>query len=146
MPPNLDWNSWLGPAPLRPYGVGYHPFSWRGFWDFGTGALGDMACHTFNMPFMALNLRDPARVQAYTSGHNKETYPKWSMIDFDFPKLGNREDVKVKWYDGGKLPDQALFAGFPGKKETDAEGKEVLRMAAQCPGPASPFLRLWRPG
>ena len=125
VPPNLDWNSWLGPAPLRPYGVGYHPFSWRGFWDFGTGALGDMACHTFNMPFMALNLRDPARVQAYTSGHNKETYPKWSMIDFDFPKLGNREDVKVKWYDGGKLPDQALFAGFPGKKETDAEGKEV---------------------
>jgi predicted dehydrogenase len=76
VPTNLDWDSWIGPVAMRPYGAGYHPFAWRGFWDFGTGALGDMACHTFNMPFMALNLRDPASVQATTSGHNKETYPK----------------------------------------------------------------------
>ena len=71
VPANLDWDCWLGPAPLRPYAAGYHPFAWRGFWDFGSGALGDMACHTFNMPFMALTLRDPASVQAGTSGHNK---------------------------------------------------------------------------
>jgi len=111
-PPHLNWDLWLGPAPQRPYGNGYQPFAWRGFWDFGTGALGDMACHTFNMPFMALNLRDPASVQAITSGHNKETYPKWSIIDYEFPMLGERAAVKVKWYDGGKKPEQALFEGF----------------------------------
>lgn len=115
VPANLNWDAWIGPAPMRPYGVGYHPFSWRGFWDFGSGALGDMACHTFNMPFMALNLRDPSSVQAITSGHNKETYPKWSIIDYAFPTIGGRAPVKVKWYDGGKLPDQELFAGFPGE-------------------------------
>ena len=78
-PANLHWDLWLGPAPgaaLRP--SGYHPFSWRGWWDFGTGALGDMACHTVNMPFMALDLRDPVSVQAETSGHNKDSYPAWS--------------------------------------------------------------------
>ncbi|MFM7138253.1 MAG: Gfo/Idh/MocA family protein [Planctomycetota bacterium] len=122
-PKNLDWDSWIGPAPMRPYGAGYHPFTWRGFWDFGTGALGDMACHTFNMPFMALNLRDPASVQATTSGHNKETYPKWSMIDFAFPALGERPAVKVMWYDGGKLPEPSLFAGYPGDKDTDGREK-----------------------
>lgn len=122
VPPNLDWDCWIGPSPMRPYGPGYHPFAWRGFWDFGTGALGDMACHTFNMPFMALNLRDPASVQALTSGHNKETYPKWSTIDFAFPALGDRAAVQVKWYDGGKLPDQALFAGYPGDKKKKGDG------------------------
>ena len=115
VPANLNWDAWIGPAAMRPYGAGYHPFSWRGFWDFGSGALGDMACHTFNMPFMALNLRDPSSVQAITSGHNKETYPKWSIIDYAFPAIGGRAPVKVKWYDGGKLPDQELFAGFPGE-------------------------------
>ena len=124
VPENLNWDVWLGPAPVRPYGAGYHPFSWRGFWDFGSGALGDMACHTFNMPFMALDLRDPASVQATTSGHNKETFPKWSIIDFEFPTLGARPGMKVKWYDGGKLPDQGLFAGFRGEAKKGADGKE----------------------
>jgi len=122
VPPNLDWDVWIGPSPMRPYGPGYHPFAWRGFWDFGTGALGDMACHTFNMPFMALMLRDPSSVQAVTSGHNQETYPKWSIIDFDFPTLGARPAVKVKWYDGGKLPEQGLFAGYPGEQKKRDDG------------------------
>ena len=133
VPPHLNWDAWIGPAPVRPYGPGYHPFAWRGFWDFGTGALGDMACHTFNMPFMALNLRDPASVQAVTSGHNKETYPKWSIIDFDFPELGGRPAVKVKWYDGGKLPDQGLFAGFRGeikKKDDGTQEEQPFKTAA----------------
>ena len=124
VPPHISWDLWLGPAPARPYGAGYHPFAWRGFWDFGSGALGDMACHTFNMPFMALTLRDPASVQATTSGHNGDSFPKWSIIDFDFPSLGARAPVKVKWYDGGKLPDQSLFAGFRGEIKKNAEGKE----------------------
>lgn len=122
VPPNLDWDCWVGPSPMRPYGVGYHPFKWRGFWDFGSGALGDMACHTFNMPFMALNLRDPASVQAVTSGHNQETFPNWSMIDFAFPELGKRPAVQVKWYDGGKVPERRLFDGFQGERKKESDG------------------------
>ena len=75
-PSNVHWDLWLGPAPYRPYAPGYHPFAWRGWWDFGSGALGDMACHTVNMPFMALDLRDPMAVQATTSGHNRDSYPE----------------------------------------------------------------------
>jgi predicted dehydrogenase len=109
-PPTLSWDSWLGPAPERPYARGYHPFSWRGWWDFGTGALGDMACHAVNMSYMALNLRDPVAVQAETSGHNKDSYPKWSIITFDYPALGNRPALKLFWYDGGKIPSASLLA------------------------------------
>lgn len=114
VPDFLDWNVWLGPAKERAYAGGaYHPFAWRGWWDFGTGALGDMACHTFNMPFMALNLRDPVSVEAETSGHNRDSYPKWSVITFQFPAdmKAKRDAVKVVWYDGGKRPDAALFDG-----------------------------------
>lgn len=110
-PDTLNWDVWLGPAPERPYALGYHPFSWRGWWDFGTGALGDMACHTFNMPFMALGLRDPDWIQAETSGHNQDSYPKWSKITFQFPASNDRPAIKVFWYDGGKKPDDALLEG-----------------------------------
>jgi len=110
-PKELHWDLWLGPAPVRPYGDGYHPFSWRGWWDFGCGALGDMACHTFNMPFAALNLRDPISVQAETSGHNRDSYPKWSVIAYDFPATDKRPAVKAFWYDGGKLPPADMFEG-----------------------------------
>ncbi len=89
----------------------YHTFKWRGWWDFGCGALGDMACHTFNMPFAALDLRDPVSVQAETSGHNGDCYPKWSVISFDFPGNDKRGPVKAFWYDGGKLPPTELFNG-----------------------------------
>ena len=70
-----------------------------------------MACHTVNMPYMGLDLKDPTSVQAETSGHNKETYPAWSIITFQFPALGNRAVLKMKWYDGGKKPDEALLLG-----------------------------------
>jgi predicted dehydrogenase len=111
-PDNLAWNEWIGPAPVRPYAEGvYHPSSWRGWWDFGTGALGDMACHTVNMPYMALNLRDPIAVQAECKGHNGDSYPKWSIIHYEYPALGDRPAVKMTWYDGGKLPDKSLVDG-----------------------------------
>lgn len=109
-PDSLDWAQWIGPAPMRPYGEGYHPFKWRGWWDFGTGALGDMACHTCNLPFMALNMRDPVAVEAETAGHNEDSYPVWSQIKFDFPALDGREAFNLYWYDGGKLPDPKLFS------------------------------------
>lgn len=111
VPANLDWDLWIGPAKMRPYGKGYHPFAWRGWWDFGTGALGDMACHTMNMPFMALDLRDPVSVQAETAGHNKDSYPKWSLITYDFAATSKRPAVKLFWYDGGKRPEAELING-----------------------------------
>ena len=112
VPPEVKWEEWLGPAPYRPYAKGaYHSFAWRGWWDFGTGALGDMACHTMNMPFAALDLRDPISVQAETSGHNKDSYPKWSIINYEFPATDARPAVKFVWYDGGKRPDKELIDG-----------------------------------
>ena len=107
----VHWNEFIGVAKFRPYHPAYHPFKWRGWWDFGTGALGDMACHTLNMPFMALNLRDPLSVQATTSGHNKETFPSWSIIDYEFGELDGRAPLKFVWYDGGKKVDPALLGG-----------------------------------
>ncbi len=111
VPEHVHWDLWLGAAPKRPYGVGaYHDFKWRGWWDFGTGALGDMACHTCNLPFMALNMRDPVSVEAETSGHDGDSYPEWSQIKFEFPELEGRAPFTLHWYDGGRKPDSALFA------------------------------------
>jgi predicted dehydrogenase len=110
-PNTVRWDEWIGCAPYRTFNEAYHPFKWRGFWDFGTGALGDMACHTLNMPYMALKLADPTAVSAETSGHNRETYPAWSVITFDFPANGSRGPVKLYWYDGGKRPEASLFSG-----------------------------------
>jgi predicted dehydrogenase len=130
-PSHIKWNEWLGPAPARPYADGYHPFAWRGWWDYGTGALGDMACHTVNMPYMALNLRDPIAVQAECAGHNGDSYPKWSIITFDFPALGDRPAVKLFWYDGGKRPDEKLIEG----KEMSASGSLTIGDKAKLYSP-----------
>jgi predicted dehydrogenase len=111
-PPVLKWDLWLGPAPLRDYASDtYLPVKWRGWWDFGTGALGAMGCHTLNMPFMGLDLRNPVSVQAETSGHKKDSFPKWSIIHFEFPAVASRPAVKLVWYDGGKQPDRQLLEG-----------------------------------
>ncbi|GAB4134808.1 MAG: Gfo/Idh/MocA family oxidoreductase [Planctomycetaceae bacterium] len=112
IPSNVHWNLFLGPAPERPYSSVYHPFKWRGWLDFGTGALGDMACHTANMAVMALDLFDPVAFQANHSGIvENETYPKYSTIDFFFPKRGKLPECKLTWYDGGKRPDRKLLQG-----------------------------------
>ena len=108
-PESLDWDLWLGPAPERPYADGYHPFAWRGWWDFGTGALGDMACHTVNMAFMALicAIRSPSRPRP--PGHNKDSYPAWSIITFEFAATSDRPALKLFWYDGGKRPGRKCW-------------------------------------
>jgi predicted dehydrogenase len=111
-PKKLDFDVWLGPRPSRPYADGYHPFAWRGWWDFGTGSLGDMGCHIFNMPFMALDLRDPLTVQAETSGHNRDSYPEWAIVHYEFGERNGRGPVKLTWHDGGKKPDASLVPGF----------------------------------
>lgn len=108
VPKHVHWELFLGPAPKRPYHPAYHPFAWRGWWDFGTGALGDMACHTMNMPFMALDLRNPTAVSAETPGHNKDSFPEWSVITYEFPATKERGALKLTWYDGGKLPPADL--------------------------------------
>lgn len=103
-PKNLDWNLWLGPAPERPYHPAYHPFKWRGFWDFGCGALGDMGCHHFDPIFRALNLTTPATVEAEGEGINDETAPDKATIIYEFPARGDQPPVKIVWYDGGNKP------------------------------------------
>ncbi|HZN39844.1 MAG TPA: Gfo/Idh/MocA family oxidoreductase [Planctomycetota bacterium] len=119
IPPGLRWDLWLGPAAWRPYAAarkgeafqGYAPFHWRGFWDFGTGALGDMACHVANLPFFALELTAPTVVEAITSGQHAETAPRRSTIRFEFPPRGARPAVSMHWYDGGDLPPADLLPG-----------------------------------
>jgi predicted dehydrogenase len=113
VPETLDWDLWLGPAPARPYHPAYVPFNWRGFWDFGTGALGDMGCHNMGLPFLALDLRDPVTVEATASGINAETAPAWSVITYEFPERDGRPPVKLVWYDGKKKPPADLLRGQP---------------------------------
>ena len=132
VPDTLDWNLWLGVAPERPFvgdepapgkgklwesrygehftNVGvYHPFKWRGWHDFGTGALGDMACHTCNLAFRALDLGYATEVEAQTEGGKSETYPLHAKVRFQFPQRGNKPPVKFMWYEGGWKPDAELI-------------------------------------
>ena len=119
---NLDWENWLGPAPERPYWPGlYHAFEWRGWWDFGSGALGDMACHTFNQPYAACDLKFPTSVQAKSSGHDFDSFPARSEIRFEFPATDDRPAVDVFWYDGGIKAPQELLSQF-GINEPAASG------------------------
>ncbi len=106
VPDNLDWDLWLGPAPVRAYHPAYHPFSWRGWWDFGTGALGDIGCHAMDPIFRALKLGYPTSVQAISTLVNKETYPSGSIVTYEFPQRGDMPPVTLKWYDGGLKPDR----------------------------------------
>jgi predicted dehydrogenase len=102
VPAGLDWESWLGPARNRPFKKDvYHTFKWRGWYDFGTGALGDMACHTVNMPFRACNLGYPNVVECETASKlYPETFPKTARIRFEFPQRGDLPPLKFWWYDG----------------------------------------------
>ncbi len=152
VPATLDWDLWLGPARWRPFksewandassetkgkGKGktrkrngiYHPFAWRGWQDFGTGALGDMACHTVNMPFRALKLGYPVEAEASSSAINKETYPLKSKIRFEFPAREGQPPVTLWWYDGGNpTPGNPYRHDGSNKppKEVTADVQELL--------------------
>lgn len=104
VPDTMEWDLWLGPAPARPYHPAYAPFKWRGWWDFGTGALGDIACHYFDPVFRALKFGAPLSVQASSTRVNEETYPLGSMITYAFPARGEMPAAKLTWYDGGLRP------------------------------------------
>ena len=117
IPAHVHWDEFLGPAPVRPYSPAYHPFAWRGWRDFGTGALGDMACHLGNMPFLALSLGYPTSVVAENSEVNPETFQQWATITFEFPANDKRPGVKMVWWEGMRngqrnLPPKELFHGI----------------------------------
>ena len=108
----VDWKLWLGTAPYREYWPGlYHTFAWRGWWDFGTGALGDMACHNVNMIFKGLELKNPTSVVATSSGHDFNSFPAQSISKFEFPANDWRGPLTFYWYDSSQTP-----APEPGKK------------------------------
>jgi predicted dehydrogenase len=108
IPKHVHWDLFLGPAPERPYDPIYHPFSWRGWWDFGTGALGDMACHTANMAFMALKLGYPTSVEAQSADVNPDTYPDWARIAFNFPARDDMPPATLYWYEGSQQGRRVL--------------------------------------
>jgi len=103
-PPGMEWDLWLGPAPERPYHPAYAPFKWRGWWDFGTGALGDIACHSMDAAFWTFDLGTPERVSAESTTLFAETAPAASRIEYDFPARGTRPALKVIWRDGNLSP------------------------------------------
>jgi predicted dehydrogenase len=116
VPRYVHWDEWVGPAPFRPYAeyqepitvgrrkvkAAYHPFAWRGWWDFGTGAIGDMACHTANLAFLALKLTQPTRVSAEAGDVNPETCPSFAHVTMHFPARGDLPPVTLHWYEGRK--------------------------------------------
>jgi predicted dehydrogenase len=155
VPDTLAWDLWLGPAPQRPYHPAYLPATWRGWWDFGTGALGDMGCHILDPVFYALKLTHPTSVEAsfstfvpqgltWDKPFNTETYPRASIVHYRFPARGDRPSLKLTWYDGGLMPERPdelepdrkmgsmygglLFIGERGKIICGAHGAGGLRI------------------
>ncbi len=150
VPATLDWDGFIGPAPMRPYkskwpeggGKGgkrghdsvYTPFVWRGWQDYGTGALGDMACHTANMPFRGLKLGYPNQVEAKSSEMNKESFPLKSTIRFEFPARENLAPCTLWWYDGGNpKPDHPYEHDGSNKPPKEVLG-DVQEMMDKIPG------------
>ena len=104
VPPTLDWDLWLGPAPYRPYHPAYVPSTWRAWWDFGSGRLGDMGCHIIDPAFWALKLDYPRTIEAYSTRVNNETYPIASVVRYQFDARGDMPPVRIYWYSGGIYP------------------------------------------
>ncbi len=108
-PATMDWDLWLGAAPMRPWVErAYHPFNWRGWVDFGTGVVGDMGAHIIDHPYWALDLGLPERIGASSTrwGRDFESFPLASRIHFEFPASASRPAVRMIWYDGGLLPER----------------------------------------
>ncbi|MSR60124.1 MAG: Gfo/Idh/MocA family oxidoreductase [Planctomycetaceae bacterium] len=138
VPAHVHWDLFLGPAPVRPYNPAYHPFAWRGWRDFGTGALGDMACHCANMAFMALGLEYPTSISAKNSEVNLETFQEWATITYEFPSRGVLPAVKLLWWEGLRngeknLPPAELFQG----EKVEANGLLFIgdKGTLYCPDP-----------
>jgi predicted dehydrogenase len=147
VPATLDWDLWLGPAPWRPYNPAYAPFRWRGWWDFGSGGLGDMGIHNLAPVFSALKLGAPVTVQASSTPVFPETVPLAAMVHYQFPARGDLPPVCLHWYDGGLLPerpaeleenreldpeDGIIFVGDKGKMLVTGWGGEHPRLLPEA--------------
>ncbi|HET6576362.1 MAG TPA: Gfo/Idh/MocA family oxidoreductase [Fimbriiglobus sp.] len=137
VPKYLDWEAWIGTAPSRPYAHGpvsqrnpkrgcYHDFNWRGWWDFGTGAIGDMACHTANMAFRALKLGHPIHMSAEAGGVNPETCVSWAHVQMKFPARGDLPPVTLHWYEGRKDGKKVLPPDELVQKSLKVAGRNKL--------------------
>lgn len=140
VPPGLDWDLWLGPAPERPYHPVYVPGGWRAWWDFGNGTLGDFGCHYMDLAFWALDLSHPVRVAASSPlKPHPETTPPVLTVVYEFPARGDLPPVKLTWYHGGgnrptvpelkdpnRWPNAVLFVGTKGKLIADYGNHQLL--------------------
>ena len=108
IPPGLNWDLWLGPAPQRPYHPAYHPFAWRGWWDFGGGTLADMACHHMDLSHWAFDLRHPTSIEAQGPELHPEATPQWLIVDYHYPAKANRPPIHLTWYNGDKRPQELI--------------------------------------
>ncbi len=114
-PKHLNWDLWLGPAPVRPFYPGrYHPAQWRKWWDFGGGTLADMACHYMDLPFWALKLKYPTSVKAEGPELHPETCPLGMKVMYEFPARGSMPALNFTWYDGNKIPKKVAGERVPG--------------------------------
>lgn len=166
-PRTLKWDLFIGPAPYRPYNSIYTPWNWRGWWDFGTGALGDMACHIMDPIFMALKLKYPTKVQGTSTQLNTESAPHAEMVEYTFPRRDNlpkvaMPELNVTWWDGGLLPPRpeelpdgqimgddgggCLFIGTKGKIMCGTYGRKPfllpLEMNETTPTPPQTMRRI----
>jgi predicted dehydrogenase len=124
LPPGMDWDLWIGPAPLRPYHPAYHPLVWRCWWDFGVGMMGDRGVHTLDPVYWALELDAPESVEATSCGLNPETHPLANIVTYRFPARGGRPPVKLTWYDGLRAPrPEELEEG----RSLPAEGGSIFK-------------------
>ncbi len=121
VPPSVDWNLWLGPAPFRPYHPDYMPWSWRAWCDFGTGALGDMGAHIYDIPYETLDLVYPTTVEASSTKFNGDSWPVAEIIRYQFPERSGKPAVELTWYDGGTMPKRPEELE-PGRKMGDNDG------------------------
>ena len=131
VPETLNWDLFIGPAPMRPYNSIYHPWNWRGWWDFGTGALGDMACHILHPVFVGLRLQYPVRAQGNSTLLLADCAPNAQYVRFTFPARNGKKtdkikfpEVEVSWYDGGIRP--LLPKGWPQGKDMNNSGGGVI--------------------
>jgi predicted dehydrogenase len=160
MPDKLAWDLFLGPAPQVEYHPVYHPFNWRGWCDWGVGAIGDMGAHLIDHPFWALDLGYPTTVETQSTPYNKQTYPAATTTYYEFPARGSMPAVKISWYDGGLLPPKiedlgeeefdkgggVLYIGSKGKlmHGTYAQNPRLLpkKFADSTAKPAEKFKRI----
>jgi predicted dehydrogenase len=121
VPTDFDWDLWLGPAAWREYNPAYTHFVWRGWWDFGSGAIGDMGAHILDHPYWALDLKYPVSVHASSTQFTEDAYPLASVIKYRFPKRGKNPPVDLYWYDGGLTPPRPEILE-PGRRMGDGGG------------------------